>query len=111
MKSTVFLYYLRINRAAKQLDQTKIKLTFLVNFSVYISKNDQVVRDFVAANPHTFPVLLDPRGEVFKIYGVVPRPTTILIDSAGKIIDRWIGLPGSDVLQAALTRAGVGNSQ
>jgi peroxiredoxin len=73
-------------------------------------ENDQVVRKFVAANRYTFPVLLDRQGEVFKIYGVVPRPTTILIDG-GKIMNRWIGLPESDVLQAALTRAGSGNSQ
>ncbi len=74
-------------------------------------EDDQVVRKFVAANRYTFPVLLDPRGEVFKIYGVRPRPTTILIDSAGKIIDRWTELPAADVLQAALTRAERGNSQ
>jgi peroxiredoxin len=74
-------------------------------------EDDQVVRKFVAANRYTFPILLDERGEVFKVYGVVPRPTTILIDSAGKIMDRWIGLPPNDVLQAALTRAGLGNSQ
>ena len=74
-------------------------------------EDDQVVRNFVAANRYTFPVLLDPQGGVFKIYGVVPRPTTILIDSAGKIMDPWIGLPESNILQAALTRARLGNSQ
>ncbi len=74
-------------------------------------EDDQVVRNFVAANRYTFPVLLDPQGAVFKIYDVGPRPTTILIDSTGKIIDRWIELPESDVLQAALTRAERGNSQ
>jgi peroxiredoxin len=74
-------------------------------------EDDQVVRKFVAANRYTFPILLDQRGQVFKVYGVVPRPTTILIDSAGKMMARWIGLPPSDVLHAALTRAGLGNSQ
>ena len=74
-------------------------------------EENQVVRKFVAVNRYSFPVLLDRQGEVFKIYGVVPRPTTILIDSAGKIMNRWIGLPESDVLQTALTRAGLGNSQ
>jgi thiol-disulfide isomerase/thioredoxin len=74
-------------------------------------EDDQVVRRFVAANAYTFPVLLDPQGEVFKIYGVVPRPTITLIDSAGKIVDRWTALPESDVLQAALARAGLNNTQ
>jgi peroxiredoxin len=73
-------------------------------------EDEQLVRKFAAANHYSFPVLLDPQGEVFKIYGVVPRPTNILIDSAGKIMDRWIGLPESNVLQAAVTRAGLGNS-
>jgi thiol-disulfide isomerase/thioredoxin len=71
-------------------------------------EDDQVVRTFVSANRYSFPVLLDPKGEVFKMYDVVPRPTVILIDSAGKIISRWIELPESNVLQALLTRAGLG---
>lgn len=68
-------------------------------------EDDQVVHKYVTEKSYTFPVLLDRQGKVFRLYGVVPRPTTILIDSAGKITHRWIGLPPSDVLQAALARA------
>jgi len=68
-------------------------------------ENDQVVRKFAAANRYTLPILLDSQGEVFKIYGIVPRPTNILIDGSGRITDRWIGLPESGVLQAALDHA------
>jgi peroxiredoxin len=67
----------------------------------------QVVHRFTAANPYTFPILLDPQGEVFKLYGVLPRPTNILIDDSGRIADRWIDLPESDILSPALAHAGL----
>lgn len=93
-------------REMPQLDDLAKKgLTILA----ITDEDEKVVRKFAASNPYSFSILLDRRGEVFSLYGVTPRPTIILIDSSGKIIDRWIDLPENEVLQAALTRAGFGN--
>lgn len=46
---------------------------------------------FIKSNKYTFPVLLDPRGKVARLYGVTAYPTTFLIDKKGRVRAREIG--------------------
>jgi len=46
---------------------------------------------------------------LFKLRRSFSRPTAILIDNALKMVDRSSELPESNVLQALVTRAGLGN--
>ncbi|MDQ6958596.1 MAG: TlpA disulfide reductase family protein [Mariprofundaceae bacterium] len=53
--------------------------------------NLQAVRQFVQQRNLSFPVVIDPEGEVRNRYEVRGLPTTYLIDRDGKIIGRIIG--------------------
>jgi peroxiredoxin len=54
------------------------------------------LRSFRAEEEIGFPILLDPEGETFELYGVrneghqkiVPHPTVIVVDSRG--VARWV---------------------
>lgn len=48
-------------------------------------EDETTVRAFVEAKGFTFPVLLDSRGELTKLYGVRGLPTTVIIDRNGQI--------------------------
>jgi peroxiredoxin len=60
------------------------------NFDVIGISNDmfgeRVVRPYIKATNLTFPMLLDQRMIVSRLYGIVSLPTTILIDPQGIII-------------------------
>jgi peroxiredoxin len=49
------------------------------------------VAGFVAENHLTFPVLLDPKARLTRIYGIVGLPTTFLIDRQGRIVRKVLG--------------------
>ncbi|HEX9107921.1 MAG TPA: TlpA disulfide reductase family protein, partial [Longimicrobiales bacterium] len=51
----------------------------------------QNVASFVAQNGLTFPVLLDPRGRLQQLYGIVGLPTTFIIDRQGRIVRKVLG--------------------
>jgi len=53
--------------------------------------NPNGVRDFIHERDVTFPVLLDPKGEVRNRYEVRALPTSYIIGRDGKIIGRIIG--------------------
>lgn len=46
----------------------------------------------------TVPMMADPKGEVARTYGVNKVPTIILIDSNGRIAQRWERMPHPGVL-------------
>jgi hypothetical protein len=46
----------------------------------------------------TVPMVADPKGKVAKMYGVMQVPTIILIDSDGRIAERWERMPHPGVL-------------
>ena len=49
------------------------------------------VREFLNKQRYTFPVLLDPNGEVLDLFEVKGIPTTFIIDKRGRVIGRAIG--------------------
>jgi len=51
----------------------------------------EVVKRFVDQMKVTFPVLLDPQGEVGRKYGVWGFPESFLLDREGRIVERVIG--------------------
>ncbi len=50
-----------------------------------------MVREYAAALGLTFAVLVDPRGEIHRAYGVIGLPTTFLIGRDGRAVARAIG--------------------
>lgn len=63
----------------------------LVMLAVNIEQDRGPVQEFLEKHPHTFPVLLDPKGRAQDLYQVFRFPETFLIDKNGKILERYIG--------------------
>jgi peroxiredoxin len=67
-----------------------------------------VIREYVEVLGLTFTVLVDPRGEIQRSYGVIGLPTTFLIARDGRAVARaigprdWAGSPSRALLQALL---------
>ena len=49
------------------------------------------VQEFINKHQYTFPVLLDPKCEIFDLFKVKGIPTTFLVDKKGKMIGKAIG--------------------
>ncbi|MCM3715472.1 thiol-disulfide oxidoreductase ResA [Alkalihalobacillus oceani] len=53
--------------------------------AVNVREGELPVRQFVERYGLSFPIPMDPKGEVVQLYGVIPLPTTYLINSEGAI--------------------------
>jgi cytochrome c biogenesis protein CcmG/thiol:disulfide interchange protein DsbE len=62
----------------------------------------QVIEPFVAELEMTYPVLLDPRGDLMKDYRILGMPTSLLIDREGVIQLRHTGIMTASELENAL---------
>jgi peroxiredoxin len=51
----------------------------------------QIVLPFVTQHRLSFPVLLDPSGEVTRLYGVSSLPTTYVLDREGRLVTVAVG--------------------
>ncbi|MEP6938633.1 MAG: TlpA disulfide reductase family protein [Rudaea sp.] len=54
-------------------------------------------KKFLADHPVTFPVVLDPAGEVPKAFGLVGMPTSYLLDREGVVRLRYQGFRAQDL--------------
>ncbi len=52
---------------------------------------EKVVRPFAAKYGLTFPVLLDPEGKTYRLYGLTGVPESFIIDKSGVVIHKVIG--------------------
>lgn len=55
------------------------------------SKGEDHVRSFVSKYALTFPVLLDPNKEVYRLYGLTGVPETFIVNKHGDIVLKIIG--------------------
>lgn len=65
--------------------------------------------DFLQENGYTFTTLLDESSQVAQRYGVAAIPTMLMIDGAGQIIARHVGLQSEAALRADLLSCRVGH--
>lgn len=70
--------------------------------AVDLMEDKATVSDFVKKNGYTFPVLLDTAGEVGGggLYDARAIPTNYILDKAGKIVGRKIGIDGPTWMSA-----------
>ncbi len=60
--------------------------------AVSIDKDgERVVRPFAAKYGLTFPVLLDPEGKTYRLYGLTGVPESFIIDKSGVVVNKIIG--------------------
>jgi len=62
------------------------------------------VDTFERSLPIGFLVLLDQGNRAAAILGLQAIPTTLLVDSQGQIVRRWVGLVDADTLRRELRR-------
>ncbi|GIP32528.1 TlpA disulfide reductase family protein [Paenibacillus sp. J2TS4] len=62
------------------------------------------VEAFVKDEELTFPIVLDEKGEVMKVYQVIAYPTTYLLDSSGKIREKFVGAINYDIMKEAVKK-------
>jgi peroxiredoxin len=65
------------------------------------------VKGFLAKNPYTMPILLDPKGEAARLYQAYAIPTLVVIGKDGKISSYFTGVREENVLREALAKAGM----
>jgi peroxiredoxin len=72
----------------------------LVVLAVNATSQDNLseAQDFIEALGLSFPVLVDPQGEVMSFYQVLALPSTFFIDAEGIIQDVVIGGPMAEAL-------------
>jgi peroxiredoxin len=54
-------------------------------------EDNATVQKFLQNNRYSFPVLMDTKNEVNRLYGIEAIPTTFILDKEGKIIARIVG--------------------
>jgi len=59
--------------------------------AINVGETDIVIDNFVKQYKLTFPVVVDHKTEVQTAYNILPLPTTVLIDSEGKIVKIHLG--------------------
>lgn len=62
-----------------------------VLLAVSQDERPKVVKPWIEERGFTFPVLLDPRGQVGHEYGVTGYPETFVIDRRGRIVHHHVG--------------------
>lgn len=65
-------------------------------------EGQSIVRDFIAAENMSFPVLFDVGGRAGSRYGIQAIPTTIFIDADGVVAARHTGVLTAEMIQAYL---------
>jgi thiol-disulfide isomerase/thioredoxin len=61
-------------------------------------------REFMREFGWTYPSVYDPPGAIRDGLGLVGQPWTLLYDSSGELVQRWVGPAPPDELDASLSR-------
>jgi len=71
----------------------------------------QAIREYAKELRLTFPLVLDPKGEINAAYGIIGLPATFLIGRDGRAVARtvgprdWQSAPAKAIIQALLSEA------
>ncbi len=74
----------------------------VVVLAVNAKEGEELVRPFIEANGFTFPVLLDPMGQIINLYQIRSFPTTLVIDRTGVIQYIHTGMISPQELEAVV---------
>jgi thiol-disulfide isomerase/thioredoxin len=81
---------------------------------INLREESQVVRRYAGELGLTFPLVLDPDGQITRAYGVVGLPTTFIVGRDGRAVAlavgvrEWAGAPARALLQALLAQPATG---
>ncbi|WP_274651927.1 peroxiredoxin family protein [Paenibacillus humicola] len=67
-------------------------------------RNADSIRTFVREQGLSFPIVLDPEGDVMDTFQVMAYPTTYLLDSEGVIREKFQGAISYDIMKDAVAK-------
>ena len=72
-------------------------------------KDEQGIKDFLSENGYTYPVVMDPTGDLLYSYYITAYPTTFMIDKEGYIFGYVPGMMSREIMDSIIrqTRNGV----
>lgn len=79
----------------------------LVVLGINLEQSSGEIQDFISQLSITYPILLDNKGQVSRLYKVIQLPNTYFIDRQGILRIRHIGFLSSNQFQEYLDRVGV----
>lgn len=88
-----------------QSDPRFNSVTFFAVNAVRTEKNSDDGRNWLDANEIDLPLLFDTTGEAMNRYGISSLPTTIVLDSEGRIVEIKIGTVSRSWLISAVRKA------
>lgn len=62
-------------------------------------------KDLARQTGVTYPLAVDPQGEIFQIFGAPGMPTTVFIDASGNVVDVVVGQLSADALTGYIERS------
>ena len=75
-----------LNQFSRQLSGSGV-----VILGVSVDKNEQVYRDFLKRAGVSFDTARDPEANISAEYGTFKYPETYIIDSRGKVVEKFVG--------------------
>ncbi|MFM1652768.1 thiol-disulfide oxidoreductase ResA [Brevibacillus sp. B_LB10_24] len=76
----------------------------LVVVGVNIGETPLIVNQFVEPRGLTFPILLDAKNEITKLYNIGPIPTSFFIDANGKVVDKVVGQMNEAIIESKVAK-------
>lgn len=73
--------------------------------AINVGEPEDLVREFVAASPFAYPVLLDPAQALSARYGIYALPTVMILDAEQRIVYSHMGVSTGTQIAAAIERA------
>ena len=73
--------------------------------AINVGETEDIVRGFVAADPFSYPVLLDPTETLSAPYGIYALPTVMVLDRDQGITFLNVGVSSGTQVSAAIDRA------
>lgn len=70
--------------------------------------DEEGIRTFLEENGYTYPVVMDPTGELFMAYGVYSFPTTFMIDRDGNVFGYVSGSLTEDMMHSIIEQTMTG---
>lgn len=67
-------------------------------------KDEEGIRAFLEENGYTYPVLMDPTGELFYSYGIQAFPTTFMIDREGNVFGYISGQLTMEMMESIISQ-------
>ena len=83
----------------------------LTVLGINFREDAQTIQRYAETLGLTFPLVLDPQGEIFKLYGAIGLPTTLLVGRDGRPVALaigsrdWAGAEARAIMQALLAES------